>query len=79
MPSHATNLFLYARKHQKTSGFFIFPRGVEKDQWHKMGKFFKRQPHKMVKHNQAICREQPTNCLSVFDHFVRLVLKGFWY
>ena len=26
----------------------------------------------MVKHTQAI---QPTNCLSVFDHFVGLALK----
>ena len=30
----------------------------------------------MVKHAQAICREQPTNCLSVFDHFMGLALKG---
>ena len=29
----------------------------------------------MVKHSQAIRRLLPTNCLSVFDHFVRLVLK----
>ena len=38
---------------------------------------FKRQPHKMVKHTQTIRRQQPTNCLSVFDHFMRLALKGF--
>ena len=37
---------------------------------------FDRQPHKMVKHTQAIRPQQPTNCLSVFDHFVGLVLKG---
>ena len=30
----------------------------------------------MVKHTQTIRREQPTNCLSVFDHFVKLALKG---
>ena len=30
----------------------------------------------MVKHTQTIRRLLPTNCLSVFDHFVRLVLKG---
>ena len=30
----------------------------------------------MVKHTQAIGRQQPTNCLSVFDHFVELSLKG---
>ena len=37
---------------------------------------FKRQPHKMVKHTQTTCRQQPTNCLSVFDHFVGLALEG---
>ena len=30
----------------------------------------------MVKHTQTIRRQQPTNCLKVFDHFVELVLKG---
>ena len=30
----------------------------------------------MVKHTQTICRLLPTNCLSVFDYFVRLALKG---
>ena len=37
---------------------------------------FKGQPHKMVKYTQTICRQQPTSCLSVFGHFVGLVLKG---
>ena len=30
----------------------------------------------MVKHTQTICWQKPTNCLSVFDHFVGLMLKG---
>ena len=30
----------------------------------------------MVKHFQIIHRQKPTNCLSVFDHFVGLVCKG---
>ena len=30
----------------------------------------------MVKHNQTIFRKRGTNCLSVFDHFVGLALKG---
>ena len=30
----------------------------------------------MVKHTQIIRRQQSTNCLSVFDHFLGLVLKG---
>ena len=30
----------------------------------------------MVKHTQTICRQQRTNCLSVFDHFKGLTLIG---
>ena len=30
----------------------------------------------MVKHTQTIRRQIPTNYLTVFDHFVGLVLKG---
>ena len=30
----------------------------------------------MVKHTQKIRRLLPTNCLSVFEHFVRLAIKG---
>ena len=37
---------------------------------------FKRQSHKMVKYTQTICWHQPMNCLSVFDHFAKLVVKG---
>ena len=33
----------------------------------------------MTKHTQTICRQQPTNCLSVFDHFVGLELKRLIY
>ena len=29
----------------------------------------------MAKHTQTIRRQQATNCLSVFDHFVELALK----
>ena len=36
----------------------------------------KCQSHKMVKHTQAIRQQQLTNCLSVFDHFLKLVHKG---
>ena len=31
---------------------------------------------KMVRYTQTICRLLPMNCLSVFDHFVGLALKG---
>ena len=30
----------------------------------------------MVKHTQAIRRQQPTNCLSVFGHFMGLAIEG---
>ena len=30
----------------------------------------------MVKHTETIRRPLPKNCLSVFDHFVGLALKG---
>ena len=36
---------------------------------------FRHQPHKMVKHTQTICWLLPTDCLSVFDHFVGLAFK----
>ena len=36
----------------------------------------KRQLHKMVKHTQTIRQFLPKNCLSVFDHYVGLALKG---
>ena len=36
----------------------------------------KRQPHKMVKHIQTIRRLMPANCLSAFEYFERLALKG---
>ena len=29
----------------------------------------------MIKHTHTIRRQQPTNCLSLFDHFVGLVVK----
>ena len=30
----------------------------------------------MIKHTQTIRRQKPTSCFSVFDHFVKLALKG---
>ena len=30
----------------------------------------------MVKHTKTIRRQQPTNCFSVLEHFVRFALKG---
>ena len=33
----------------------------------------------MVKHSRTICRMLPRNCLSMFNHFVGLVVKGLIY
>ena len=38
-----------------------------------------RLPYKIIKHTQTISRQHPTNCSSVFDHFVGLALKGLVY
>ena len=40
---------------------------------------FKHQLNKMDKHTQKIRRKLPKNCLSVFDYFMELVLKGLKY
>ena len=37
---------------------------------------FKRKSQKIVKHTQIFRRQQPTSCLSLFDNFVGLALKG---
>ena len=42
-----------------------------------MNEPYKCQPHKTVKHIQAMGRQQPTNYLSVFDHFMEFALKEF--
>ena len=41
-----------------------------------MKKLFSKIVYKMVKYIQTICRQQPTNYLSVFDHFVGFTFKG---
>ena len=59
----------------KTSANFYF----HKTFWDAQGRKsypFRHQPLKIVKHTQIICRQKPTNCLSVFAHFVGLTLKG---
>ena len=42
-----------------------------------MNEPYKCQLHKMVKHTQTIGRQQPTNYLSMFEHFMGLALKEF--
>ena len=36
-PFHATDLFWYPWKHEKTRGFLTFSGGIKRDQWHEMG------------------------------------------
>ena len=62
------NQFLYIKEQHHLS---------KKFKWIKanLNETFERQPHKMVKHTQTIRQQQPTNFLSVFDHFVGLALK----
>ena len=55
------------------------PAGMMLTSSHLYGDTFKplsAQPYKMIKHTQTIHRQQPANCLSVFDHCVGLALKG---
>ena len=40
---------------------------------------FQWEPQKVVRHTQTIRRQQSTICLSVFDDFVELSLKGLRY
>ena len=60
----------------KYSIFIIFQHSCSKFSDLKRKLTLKPQPHKMIKHTQRIFRQQSTNCLSVFDHFGGLGLKG---
>ena len=60
---------------EKTFAFCCFEisKGINfREKGPKTRKFL---PAKVVKHTQTIRRQQPTNCLTVFDHFVDLALK----
>ena len=62
-------------KSRKTSGpLFLWLTEIK--HWPEMCKPFKCQPQKMIKHTQTIRWLLPTSCLSVFDHFVGLALRG---
>ena len=75
--------FLIEKKTKKMSA--LFPLTIFTARWFIAVEFLnssqtnlplKRQPHKMVKNTQTIYRLLPTNCLSIFDHFVGLALTG---
>ena len=52
--------------------WFLYDNGLRHER-------VQRQTYEMVKHTQTIRQVFPNNCLSVFDHFVRLALKGLKY
>ena len=58
-----------ANLQSKSMDWFLYDNGLRHER-------VKSQPHKMIKHTQTIRRQTQTNCLSVFDHFVELTLKG---
>ena len=58
----------------------MFPKKIAQQNfvkflWSRFYQPFKRHSHRMVKYTQTIRRQQPTNCLSEFDHFVGMALK----
>ena len=52
----------------KSMDWFLYDNGLRHERV--------KHLHKMVKQTQTIRRQQPKNCLSVFDHFVGLAFKG---
>ena len=46
-PFHGTGLLLHPLKTSKNQRFSVFSGGIERDQWHKMGRDVK---HKMATH-----------------------------
>ena len=55
--------------------FLILFRGAEREHWPEISSPLKRQP-KVVKHTKTVRWLLSRNCVSVFDHFVGLALKG---
>ena len=52
--------------------YFLFFSMAKKNDFY----LFMRHLHNMGQHTQTTSRQQPTNCLSVLDHFVGLALQG---
>ena len=63
-------------KFQRFDGRFTFCNSSITQSWKEiLDQLFKRWSLEMVKHTQTIRRQQSTDCLSVFDHFVGLSLE----
>ena len=56
----------------RTAMLYLFFSMAKKNDFY----LFMRHLHNMVQHTQTTSRQQPTNCLSVLDHFVGLALQG---
>ena len=65
--------FLYPLKTSENDTVFWCFQGMKKCNIVNKCSPFKRQSDKIVKHTQTIRRQQPANCLNVFDHFVGIV------
>ena len=76
-PVHVSDVSFYTPcKCQNTRGFLIFSGTIEGDQWHGWVNPLSANPTKWSTTLKQFIGKLPTNCLSVFDHFVGFVLKG---
>ena len=87
-PFHATSLFPYPLKTSDKLWFSDNPREHRRRPvvWYglklvrieikRKKTLFKSQNRKMAKHTQTISRLLPTNCSSVFNHFVVFAIKS---
>ena len=85
LPNPQSNTSVFLKKMSKILQMFETLQGLQKKKQERSVRNPVRRtfnplsgnpPHKMVKHTQTIHRLLPTNCLSVFDHFVGLALEG---
>ena len=72
-PIHTTGLFLYPTKTSVNQWLYVFSGYRKKMKWVNP---LSANPTKWSNELQQFVGILPTNSLSVFDHFVRLVLKG---
>ena len=63
-------------KMSKNKGFLKFSGNKEMEHWTEMGYAFSTKPPKWSNTLKQFVDKLPTNCLSVFDYFERLALKG---
>ena len=54
----------------------LFIKVVYRDRAWALEKYGPQKHHKMVKHTQITCPEEPESCLSVFGHFEGFAIKA---